>query len=253
MRRLDHRVALVTGAGHGIGRASALRLGQEGALLALVDLRADAVQETREAAHAQGIEAAWWQADVSDEHQVQQCVRDIVERFERIDILHSNAGVLYAGTALSQTIEQWDRTYAVNVRSMFLMARAVVPIMQAAGGGSIITTASISGMIGEPNLVAYNSSKGAVINLTRQLAVEWGAHGIRVNAVCPGWIETGFNDPVLAHLSDEELAAMVHTWIPLGRQGVAEDIAPSVAFLASDDAAYITGSLLVVDGGLTAQ
>lgn len=253
MRRLDHRVAVITGAGHGIGRASALRLGQEGARLALVDLRADAAQETCEAAHSQGIDAAWWQADVSDEQQVKRCVRDIFERYQRIDVLHSNAGVLYSGTVLSQTIDEWDRTYAVNVRSMFLMARAVVPIMQAGGGGSIITTASISGMIGEPNLVAYNSSKGAVINLTRQLAVEWGPQRIRVNAVCPGWIETGFNDPVLGHLSGEELAAMVDTWIPLGRQGVAEDIAPSVAFLASEDAAYITGSLLVVDGGLTAQ
>ena len=161
--------------------------------------------------------------------------------------------VFYAGTVLSQAIDEWDKTYAVNVRSMFLMAREVVPIMQTIGGGSIITTASISGMIGEPNLVAYNSSKGAVINLTRQLAVEWGAHGIRVNAVCPGWIDTGFNDPVLADLSDEDLATMIHTWIPLGRQGVADDIAPSVAFLASDDAAYVTGSLLVIDGGLTAQ
>jgi NAD(P)-dependent dehydrogenase (short-subunit alcohol dehydrogenase family) len=154
---------------------------------------------------------------------------------------------------LSQSIEEWDHTYAVNVRSMFLVARSVVPIMQKGGGGSIITTASISGMIGEPNLVAYNSSKGAVIQLTRQLAVEWARHGIRVNAICPGWIETGFNDPVLDHLNEEELANMVETWIPLGRQGVAEDIAPSVAFLASDDAAYITGSLVVIDGGLTAQ
>ena len=253
MHRLKDRVAVVTGAGHGIGRASALRLGQEGARLALVDLRPDAAQDTCEAARADGIEAAWWQADVSDEHQVNQCIQDIVNRYQRIDILHSNAGVLYAGTLLSQSIEEWDHTYAVNVRSMFLVARAVVPVMQANGGGSIITTASISGMIGEPNLVAYNTSKGAVINLTRQLAVEWGSHGIRVNAICPGWIETGFNDPVLAHLTESELAAMVDTWIPLGRQGTAEDIAPSVAFLASDDAAYITGSLLVIDGGVTAQ
>ncbi|HTX11801.1 MAG TPA: SDR family NAD(P)-dependent oxidoreductase [Solirubrobacteraceae bacterium] len=247
------RVAVVTGAGHGIGRASALALGRAGARLALVDLRAEAGQETRDLAAAEGIEAMCWQADVSKEEQVHRCIEGIVEHYGRIDIVHSNAGVLYAGTVLSQTIEEWDHTYAVNVRSMFLVARAVIPAMKAGGGGSIITTASISGMIGEPNLVAYNSSKGAVINLTRQLAVEWGRHGIRVNAICPGWIETGFNDPVLGHMTEEELAAMVDTWIPLGRQGTAEDIAPSVVFLASDDAAYISGSLLVIDGGLTAQ
>jgi NAD(P)-dependent dehydrogenase (short-subunit alcohol dehydrogenase family) len=253
MRRLEDRIAVVTGAGHGIGRASALRLGREGARLALIDLRPDAAEATCGAARAERIEADWWEADVSDETQVSSCIDEIAAHYGRIDILHSNAGVLYAGTVLSQSIEEWDHTYAVNVRSMFLVARSVVPIMQKGGRGSIITTASISGMIGEPNLVAYNSSKGAVIQLTRQLAVEWARHGIRVNAICPGWIETGFNDPVLDHLNEEELANMVETWIPLGRQGVAEDIAPSVAFLASDDAAYITGSLVVIDGGLTAQ
>jgi len=253
MARLEGRVALVSGAGHGIGRASALRLGEEGARLALVDLRGEAAMETCDAAAERGIEAAWWQADVSDADQVRRCVAEIVDRYERIDILHSNAGVLYAGTVLDQTLEEWEHTYAVNVRSMFLMARAVIPLMQANGGGSIITSGSISGTIGERNLCAYNSSKAAVINLTRQLAVEYGGDGIRVNTICPGWIDTGFNDPVLADMSERELDDMIRTWVPLGRQGTEDDIAPSVAFLASDDAAYITGSLLVIDGGLTAQ
>jgi NAD(P)-dependent dehydrogenase (short-subunit alcohol dehydrogenase family) len=127
--------------------------------------------------------------------------------------------------------------------------------MQEQRSGVIVNTASISGMIGEPNLVAYNSSKGAVINLTRQLAVEYARDGIRVNCVCPGWIDTGFNDPIFheAGMDREQIAAMVDQWVPMNRQGSAEDIAPSVAFLCSDDAAYITGQSLVIDGGLTAQ
>jgi NAD(P)-dependent dehydrogenase (short-subunit alcohol dehydrogenase family) len=253
MARLEGRVAIVTGAGHGIGRASALRLGEEGARLALIDLREETVRDTCETATARGIEAMWLQADVSDPDQVQRCVAEIVDRYSTIDILHSHAGVLYAGTVLSQTLEEWEHTYAVNVRSMFLMARAVIPVMQAGGGGSIITTGSTSGMVGDRNLAAYDSSKGAVIQLTRQLAVEYGNDGIRVNTICPGWIDTGFNDPVLTDMTDEEIDGFVKAWVPLGRQGTAEDIAPSVAFLASDDAAYITGSLLVIDGGVTAQ
>jgi NAD(P)-dependent dehydrogenase (short-subunit alcohol dehydrogenase family) len=133
-------------------------------------------------------------------------VGEIVDRYRRVDIFHSHAGVLNAGTVLTQSLEEWDHTYAVNVRSMFLMARAVIPVMQGNGGGSII-----------------------------------------------GWIDTGFNDPVLADMTPDAIDAMIDTWVPLGRQGLPEDIAPPVAFLASDDAAYITGSLLVVDGGLTAQ
>jgi meso-butanediol dehydrogenase / (S,S)-butanediol dehydrogenase / diacetyl reductase len=147
------------------------------------------------------------------------------------------------GTALDQTLEEWDRHYAVNVRGILLVSRAVIPVMQRQGGGSIVNTASISGMLGEPNLVAYDSSKAAVINLTRQLAVEYARDGIRVNCVCPGWIDTGFNDVIFeeAGMDDAAIAAMVEQLVPMNRQGVAEDIAPAVAFLASDDAAYITG------------
>jgi NAD(P)-dependent dehydrogenase (short-subunit alcohol dehydrogenase family) len=170
-----------------------------------------------------------------------------------LDILHANAGVLIAGTALSQTINDWDNTYAVNVKGTFLSVRAVLPHMQHQNSGVIIITASVSGMIGEPSLVAYNSSKGALINLTRQLAVEYAKDQIRVNCICPGWIDTGFNDPVLGHLTASQLEQFVMQEVPLGRQGTPEDIAPSVVFLASDDAAYITGQSLVIDGGLTSR
>jgi meso-butanediol dehydrogenase/(S,S)-butanediol dehydrogenase/diacetyl reductase len=250
--RLTGKVALVTGAGHGIGRACAQRLGQEGARLAVADIRAAAAEETVRLLREDGIEAGAWTADVSDPPQVEAMVASVLGHYGAIDILHANAGVLIAGTVETQTIEEWDRTFSVNVRGIFLTARAVIPGMRAQGSGTIINTASISGMIGEPSLAAYNASKGAVINLTRQMAAEYARAGIRVNCICPGWIETGFNAPVLDKLTPEELRRMIDTWIPLGRQGTADDIAPSVAFLASDDARYITGHALVIDGGLTA-
>jgi meso-butanediol dehydrogenase / (S,S)-butanediol dehydrogenase / diacetyl reductase len=254
-QRLTGRVALVTGAGHGIGRASARRLGQEGARIAAVDIRADAAAQTQAILDADGIEAITVTADVSVPEEVRAAVGEAVARFGRIDILHNNAGVLIPGTVLSQSLADWDRTFAVNVRGMMLVTRHVVPVMREQGGGVIVNTASISGMVGEPNLAAYDTTKGAVINFTRQVAVEYARDNIRCNCICPGWIDTGFNDPIFeqASMSQADVAAMVTQFVPMNRQGTAEDIAPSVAFLACDDAAYITGHALVIDGGLMAQ
>jgi len=254
-QRLTGKVALITGAGHGIGRASAHRLGQEGARIAVADVRSGAAAETQAILTADGIEAHAITADVSAPEDAQTAVEATLARFGQLDILHNNAGVLIPGTVLTQTLGDWDRTFQVNVRGMMLMARAVIPVMQQQGGGVIINTASISGMVGEPNLIAYDTSKGAVINLTRQLAVEYARDNIRCNCICPGWIDTGFNDPIFdqASMSEDDIAAMVTQFVPMNRQGTAADIAPSVAFLASGDAAYITGHALVIDGGLMAQ
>jgi NAD(P)-dependent dehydrogenase (short-subunit alcohol dehydrogenase family) len=250
---LAGQVALVTGAGHGIGRASALALAQAGALVVASDVNFAGATETAQLIKAAGYEGAAATADITDEKAMATVVDDVVRTHGRLDIVHANAGVLMAGTALTQTLDEWDKTYLVNVRGTFLTVRAVLPQMMQQKSGAIIITASISGLVGEPDLVAYNSSKGALVNLTRQLAVEYAEHGIRVNGICPGWIETGFNDPVLNHLDDKELHDMVHRQVPLGRQGTPEDIAPSVVFLASDWARYITGQLLPIDGGLTAM
>jgi meso-butanediol dehydrogenase / (S,S)-butanediol dehydrogenase / diacetyl reductase len=254
-QRLTGKVALITGGGHGIGRASAHRLGEEGARIAAADIRSDAAAETQRILAGDGIEVHAVTADVSIPEGAQTAVEATLARFGQLDILHNNAGVLIPGTVLTQTLADWDRTFQVNVRGMMLMARAVIPVMQQQGGGVIINTASISGMVGEPNLIAYDTSKGAVINLTRQLAVEYARDNIRCNCICPGWIDTGFNDPIFdqANMSEDDIAAMVTQFVPMNRQGTAEDIAPSVAFLASDDAAYITGHALVIDGGLMAQ
>jgi meso-butanediol dehydrogenase / (S,S)-butanediol dehydrogenase / diacetyl reductase len=250
---LEGRVALVTGAGHGIGRASALALAAAGAFVAVTDKRLDAAEETAKALADAGLRGRPYQVDVTRADELEAVVGQLVDDHGHLDILHANAGVLIAGTALSQTIGDWDATYGVNVRGTFLTVRAVLPAMQRQNRGVIIISASISGMIGEPSLVAYNSSKGALINLTRQLAVEYAGSQIRVNCICPGWIETGFNDPVLGHLSPAELGELIAQQVPLGRQGTPEDIAPSIVFLASDHAAYITGQALVIDGGLTSK
>jgi NAD(P)-dependent dehydrogenase (short-subunit alcohol dehydrogenase family) len=251
-RRLEGRVALVTGAGHGIGRATALRLGEEGARVAVVDLDGERADETAALVGEDGGDGAAWAADVADPERVATVVAAVVARWGRIDILHSNAGVLLPGSALDQTLEDWDRTFAVNVRATFLVARAVLPVMREAGGGAIVNTASTAGLLGEAGIAAYCASKGAVVNLTRQLAVDFARDGIRVNCVCPGWIDSGFNVPILEGVSDEELAEAIHRSVPMGRQGVPEEIAAVVAFLVSDDAAYVTGQALAVDGGFTA-
>lgn len=250
-KRLVGKVAVVTGAGHGIGRASAHRMGLEGAKVAVVDVRAAEAAETVALLTRDGVEAAAWTCDVSIPDEVEQAVSQIAAQLGRIDILHNNAGVVIAGRVHELSVEDWDRVFAVNIRGMFLMSRAVLPIMQRQRSGSIVNTASISGIVGEPHLAAYNASKGAVINFTRHMAVDYARDGIRCNCVCPGWIDTGFNDPIFQadHLDAVGVRQLVEQDVPMNRQGSAEEVAPSVAFLASADAAYITGHALVVDGG----
>ena len=250
-RRLVGKVAVVTGAGHGIGRASAHRMGLEGANVAVVDVRAAEAAETvalltRGRGRGFGLDVRRLLTD-----EVERTMSQIAAQLGRIDILHNNAGVVIAGRVHELSVEDWDRVFAVNIRGMFLVSRAVLPIMQRQRSGSIVNTASISGIVGEPHLAAYNASKGAVINFTRHMAVDYARDGIRCNCVCPGWIDTGFNDPIFQadNLDDEGVRRLVEQDVPMNRQGSAEEVAPSVAFLASDDAAYITGHALVVDGG----
>ena len=248
MTPLEDRVALVTGAGHGIGAATARRLAGLGARVVVCDLRGDRA----EAVVAElGGEALSLVADVSDATAVEALVAEVLARCGRLDIVHNNAGRLVPGTALTLDLDEWDRTMTTNVRSVFLVSRAALPHLRERQG-VIVNTASISGLVGEPDLVAYNTSKAAIINLTRQLAADFSREGVRVNCVCPGWIRTGFNDPLFEGWSEEEIQTLVERQVPLGRQGTAEDVAGAVAFLCSDDASYITGHALVVDGGLTA-
>jgi NAD(P)-dependent dehydrogenase (short-subunit alcohol dehydrogenase family) len=254
-RRFPGKIVLVTGAGGAIGRESALRLAREGASVAVADVRLAAAQETVSLLEAEGHEALALECDVRDEASVERMVAACVERFGRIDLLHNNAGVLIPGTALTQRLEDWDLHFAVNVRGMLLVSRAVIPHMQRQGGGAIVNTGSTASLVGEPNCVSYDATKGAVLQLTRQMAIDFAKDGIRVNCICPGWIDTGFNDPIFddAGMSPQEIDDAVKLAIPMNRQGTAADVAPSVAFLFSDDASYITGTTLVIDGGFVAQ
>lgn len=249
--RFEGKVVLVTGAGHGIGRATAQRFAREGGDVIVVDVNVAGAAETVRLIDDEGGVARAIVADVSDEGAVANLGSRVAADHGRVDVLHNNAGRLRGGSVTDLAVDEWDRTFAVNVRSMFLVSRAIIPLMRP-NGGAIVNTASTSGLVGEMGIPAYNSSKGAVVNLTRQLAADYTREGIRVNCVCPGWIPTGFNDPVLADMSDDEVDAMVRATVPMGRQGTPEEIAAAVTFLASDDATYITGHALVVDGGLTA-
>src|ERR1017187_3002211 len=255
MSRFDGKTVVVTGSAHGIGRASALRFASEGANVAIVDRQAQEGQLVAEECARAGGKSVAYQADVSDADQVSDVTGRIVNDFGGIDVLHSHAGRLRAGTVEETDLEEWNRTFAVNVTSMFLVIRSVIPIMQSRGAGAIVTTGSISGMFGEPALAAYTASKAAVVNLTRSLAIDNARSGIRVNCVCPGWVDTGFNDPQFVHdaLSEEDIATLIDRTVPMGRQGRPEEMAAAVAFVASDDASYITGQTLLVDGGLLAH
>jgi NAD(P)-dependent dehydrogenase (short-subunit alcohol dehydrogenase family) len=252
MGKLDGKVAVVTGAASGLGRASAMRFAGEGAAVVIADLNQDggeaAVRDCRE----NGGRAVFQKADVSDEAQVKASIDRAVAEFGRLDITFNNAGLGGAlGPIEEISLENWDRTFAVLLRSVFLGIKHSVARMRAAGGGSIISTASIAGMSGSFRLHAYSAAKAAVINLTRTAALELGKDKIRVNCICPGVISTPLNYSWFPG-GKEALEPVLAKAQALGRAGQAEDIANMALFLASEEASWVTGVAMVVDGGFTA-
>jgi NAD(P)-dependent dehydrogenase (short-subunit alcohol dehydrogenase family) len=247
------KVAIVTGAGSGIGRAVALALAADGARLVVVDVDADAAHETVRLVAEAGGEAEMVVADVTDAAQVRDMVATVAQCHGRIDVLVNNAGLDQSITPIADLSEEtWDRVMAVNAKGPFLCAKSVLPIMKQAGGGSIINVASDLGYIVVPGLGAYCSSKGALLQLTRVLAAEYSRDNIRTNAVCPTMVDTPMARRTLAtHPEPNAWLAEVEQGIPLGRIGRPEEIARVVAFLASDAASYMTGSIVAVDGGRT--
>ncbi len=248
--RLENKKAIVTGGAGGIGRATALAFAAEGAQVAVVDLRADAAEAVVEEIRAAGGTAVAIAADVSNEDDIQRIIATTVAEFGGVNVVFNNAGIIRRTTAVETTAEEWDRVFGVNVKSIFLMCKHVVPIMAANGGGSIVNTGSGWGLKGGGQAISYCASKGAVVNMTRALAIDHGPQGIRVNSVNPGDVNTGMLLEEARQLSQDANAFLAESADrPLGRMGQPSEIAAAVVWLASDDSSYVTGSALVVDGG----
>jgi 2-keto-3-deoxy-L-fuconate dehydrogenase len=248
--RLAQKVAIITGAGSGIGRASALRFAREGARVVALDLEEAACRETVAAIARSGGAAIAISGDVSRAEVVEHCVREAVDAFGPPGVLFNNAGVATFGTVAETSADELERVLHINVRSMWLCARAVIPHMRRPGGGVILNMASITAIVGAPGMGAYATSKGAVITLTRTLALEEAEHGIRVNCLCPASIDTPMLEASFARVEDAAAARARNVKRhPLGRLGTAEDVANLALFLASDEASFITGATYVIDGG----
>lgn len=253
MRRLEGKIALVTGAGSGLGAAAARRLHAEGAFVWITDR----VVEGGEAlAKELGERAVFRVLDVTKEPAWIEIMAAIVGTHEKLDILVNNAGVGVVADIENTTLEQWRFVHAVNTEGTFLGCKHGIRVMKDRGGGSIINISSVAGMVGDPKLVAYCSSKGAVRTMTKAVAVHCAAqkYGIRVNSIHPAFIDTPMVDAMVTNAADQEKArARLTRAIPLGRIGEPGDVAAAVAYLASDDSKFVTGSEMVIDGGLLAQ
>ncbi|CAN5346849.1 SDR family oxidoreductase [soil metagenome] len=248
LARYVDKVAIVTGAGAGIGRATAERLVGEGARVAVVDRDRDAAEEV---ADGLGDRAFAVVADLEDADQVASMVAAAAAEFGRVDVLVNNAGIAVGGSVTSLELDDWTRVVNVNLRSIWLAMKHAMPHL-AARGGAIVNMASVQGLMGFPGWAGYAATKGGILALTRQAAVEYAKDGVRVNSVAPGTIMTPMNQRIFAEAREPEtLRAAWGAMHALGRFGEPEEVAAAIAFLASDDASFITGACLPVDGGLT--
>ena len=252
MGRLDGKVALISGGARGQGAAEAMLFAKEGAKVVIGDLLNDEGKQVEAQIAELGGDATYVQLDVTSADDWDAAVQTALERYGRLDILVNNAGILGKRTGIEDTSsEQWDAILDVNAKGVFLGTKAAIPALQEAGGGSIVNISSIAGIIGSRNgIPAYQASKGAVRLLTKSTALQHAADNIRCNSVHPGMIVTAMTEETLAI---PEMREFYDQNIPLGRLGTVDDIANGVLFLASDDSSFVTGSELVIDGGLVAQ
>ncbi|MGC2195722.1 MAG: glucose 1-dehydrogenase [Terriglobales bacterium] len=250
MSRLKNKIALITGAGTGIGRAIAVAFVREGAKVVLVGRRKEPLATL---AQEVGTSSLILAGDISKQSEIDRILAEVVARFGGLNVLVNNAGILHIGTAEQITEEQWDETFAINVRGLWLLSRSVLPYMRKAGGGSIVNLASVLGINGARKRASYAPSKGAVVLLTKCMAIDHGAENIRVNAICPSFIETDLTAEVIRKAPDPAGVRRERIGVhPIGRLGQPEDIAGLAVYLASDESSWVTGSVLPVDGGYLA-
>lgn len=247
------KYAIVTGAASGIGRATAYRLADEGYEVALVDLDSGGLEETSTTIAAAGGEATPIELNLADEAHVVRAMEQLIARAGAPSVLVNNAGVGIAATVPDTTLAQWNRMLTVNLTGAFLMARAVLPSMLEAGTGNIVNVSSVAGVVGVANRAGYCASKAGLLGLTRALAVDHAAAGIRTNAICPGTVDTEWIGKILSDAPDPEATRekMNHRQLD-GRMGTPQEVAAGIAFLVSDDARFVNGSAFMMDGGMSA-
>ena len=249
--KLAEKISIVTGAGSGIGRASVRRFAEEGAAVMAADINEDGLRETTAVIGSDVAgTVATCPTDVSDSAQVKHLVSETVSRFGRLDIIYSNAGIMREGSVVDIPESDWDELFGVNVKGSFLLGKHGIPEMRKVGGGAIVITASANSFYAESDIAGYCATKGAVMQLTRAMAIDHGPEGIRVNCICPGWIETPMALPFLEEVPEGR--AFANKIAPLGRVGKPEEIANLAVFLASDEANFVTAAAYNVDGGWTA-
>jgi NAD(P)-dependent dehydrogenase (short-subunit alcohol dehydrogenase family) len=244
------RVAFVTGAGSGIGRAGAIAMARCGAHVIATDMSGNLARKTAADIAEVGLSASSEELDVRDDKAVNQCIGTVIDEHGRLDVLHSHAGVLVEGTLEQVSPQGMDASWQLNVRAHFTTARAVIAQMKAQGGGSIIITSSNSGVQYDREMIAYATTKHAVVAMTRQMAADYARDKVRFNALCPGWVDTPFNAGFETQMGGRKaLETYIANNIPMGRWASVDEIADAIVFLASDMSSFITGHALVIDGG----
>ncbi len=256
MRRLEGKVAVVTGGARGLGKAQCIRMAQEGARVAVTDVVDDEGQDVARSIGNAGGEARFWHLDVADEEQVRTVLHAVVRTWGRLDVLVNNAGISGPDKPTHElTREEWEKVMAINVTGVFLCTKHAIGHLRAAGGGSIINLSSIYGIVGAPDIPPYHASKGAVREMSKVDALLYASDHIRVNSVHPGFVWTPLVEQLASERngSVEEFQQQTAALHPLGRMGDPDDVAWGVVYLASDESAWVTGSELVIDGGYTAR